>query len=166
MWNGSYIQCGSSAWVPSSTGYVAVNNNSNLDLTTGSPVSAAFKFSVTKPGIRSLLFDYSFFEDSSLLAALSVCLDSGNGLSATINREKLKSQNNVELFFTKELSVGDHELVFSLNTSDSQKCHANISNLSFGIQSDAAVPTPIPSAVWFLGSGLAGLAGMRRRARK
>lgn len=43
---------------------------------------------------------------------------------------------------------------------------ARFQGIPVGVGSDFATPTPIPGAAWLLGSGLLGLAGLRRRFAK
>jgi len=100
----------------------------------------------------SPVYDDSFFISSSLLLV---------SRSNAIDSTKLPNKSDLEAF------AGHLNLNFSVNRADyAQVFKLTALNMQYEISESSPTPTPIPGAIYLLGSGLFGLFFVRRKKNK
>ena len=161
------------------------DTDQTIDLIVGQTVNVDILFSITEEGVVGGGFDLEYNPstlDASGLTFYSPFLDSG---LSTITPGHVKAEalawppgtvvgpgnNNLFITFTFEcIGVGLDELwLYDFNTETGQWAISDTihldDQLSGGIYLASIQNTPIPGAVWLMGSGLVGLAVLRRRIR-
>ena len=93
----------------------------------------------------------------------------GNALHFQLNLDGLPS-NTFALSFYKDDGLGGYTSIFSTDSVSGAAAMidltANGAVVNVTSSETTVSPTPIPAAAWLLGSGLMGLAGIRRRNQK
>lgn len=112
------------------------------------------------PNVGNYQDDIFFMTQAEILKSVGSFTYEGIEYNVSIHSNVKQLEGEYLKMAQKALGVGSNTVLYGWTTKENQT-HTNVYELALDVT--ATPPVPVPAAVWLMGTGLAGLAALKRR---